>query len=163
LTLLIIFASGTVEAKERIRFDCELYKMDPKNSGEKPEKKPMKDFVLRINESTQQFVTPERKFFIDLKASQIKTYENSIEKTVEAMKLILWVYDDFTAHYESQEHLMAKASQDFVEDTRFMKVEAVHQLGQKVESYRVECTRLEKINIPKHLTPRKKKKSPSRA
>ncbi len=150
--LIALYRLKTVEAKELIRFDCSLFQ----NQNEKP----LEEFILRINESTQQFVTPERKFFIDLKESQIKTYENNVEKSTEALKLILWVYDDFTAKYETQEHLMTKASQDFVESSKFMKVEAVYQRDQKVESYRLECTRLEKVVIPKHLAPQKKKKRP---
>lgn len=120
--------------------------------------KPIEEFVLRVNESTQQFVTPERKYFIDLKDSQIRTFENNIEKSAAALKLVLWVYSDFTAKYESQENLLAKASQDFLEDSQFMKVEAVHQQADRVENFRLECTRLERVNIPKLGTPVKKKK-----
>jgi hypothetical protein len=155
LTLLFLWGSNPGEAKERIRFDCSLF--------QDQREKPLEEFVLRLNESTQQLVTPERKFFIDLKESQIKTYENTVEKSAPALKLTLWVYDDFTAKYESQEHLMAKASQDFIENSKFMKVEAVHQHDQKVEAYRLECTRLERVIIPKHLAPQKKKKKPQPA
>jgi len=127
-------------------------------NGNQSNTRPIEEFVLRINESTQQFVTPERKYFIDLKESQIKTFENNVEKSAAALRLVLWVYSDFAAKYESQESLMAKASQDFLEDSKFMKLEAVHQEADHVESFRIECTRLERVNIPKMDKPVKKKK-----
>lgn len=173
LVCLLTLSAQAALAKERIRFDCEL-----KLVGKSKE---LEEFVLRPNESTQQFVTPERKFFIDLKEVQIAVEEEQpappaapgqpappppppIIKQEPGLRLILWVYSDFTAKYESTETLLAKELTD--EPLAVRRMEVVAPAGAKAgtkEDYQLVCNRLDKVTIPKivipdvHKRPKKKK------
>lgn len=165
--------------KERIRFDCSLYRIG--------RDKELEEFVLRLGEATQQFVTPERKYFIDIKEVQIavevpqeappapepKPGEKPLPppaplppviKQEPGLQVTLAVYTDFLAKYESTENLLGRASQEFPIDTREMAVMA--KAADASEGYEVKCTRLDKVTIPKievdpHGSKKKKKKLPT--
>ena len=144
LVLALTSTTTTAKAEKSGRYGCVL---SSKSGAE------LESLMMIPQNEIHQYVTPERKFFIEMKKAVVSSPNPPSPQPVQknVIRLSVSLYSDFSAHYGSTAGLLDQKSRDFAETEPELLLEVSSRAPAPVETFKLKCTRLIDVNLPKIL------------
>lgn len=144
LMLALTSTTPTAMAEKSGRYGCVL---TSKSGAE------LESLMMTPQNEIHQYVTPDRKFFIELKKAIVSSPNPPSGQLVpkNVIRLRVSLYSDFAAHYGSTAGLLDQQSRDFTETEPELLLEVNSRAPAPVETFKLKCTRLIDVNLPKIL------------